>query len=246
MGDKIFLIGEKGSFFVDKDRDTNSEFGIIRSRQLGRVKPGSLVKTHTGNRFFVADAGYPDLVKRITRLPQIIMLKDMGSIVMYLGIKSTSKVLDAGTGSGVAACIFGSVAGNGSVFTYEIRGDFIKVAKKNIELFGLKNVRIVNSDIRKPIKQRNFDAALIDIPDPWDALPNVYKSVRVGARIATYSPSIIQIERTLKSLPDGLVAERLIQTEEKNWKNEVERDILRPESSGITHTAFLLFLRRIY
>ncbi len=245
MPDRILLISEKGHLYLDRDKDINTEFGIITSKQLKKAKVGSVIKTHTGNKFFVADATYPDLIRKITRLPQIIMLKDMGSIVVYLGIKSTSKVLDAGTGSGVAACIFGSVANQGSVLTYEMRKDFIKVAKKNIELFGLKNVKIINSDIREGPKQKNFDAALIDIPDPWNALKNVFPSLKPGARIATYSPSIIQIEKTLRSLPQGLRVERLIQANEIDWKVDVERDILRPESSSIVHTAFLLFMRKV-
>ena len=241
MSKKIFLIGEERDLFVDDDKDVNTEYGIIRSTQLKKAKKGAIIKTHKGNRFIAAEPMLPDLMKRIVRLPQIITLKDLGSIIVYGGIGETSKVLDVGTGSGVAACVIGSIAKKGVVVSYEIRKDFIRAAKKNIKLFGLENVKIINKDIKKGIKGRNFDFALIDVADPWDLIQNISKSVRVGGRICCYSPSIIQVEKTLRAAPDNLKAERLIQNNEINWKVDIKRDILRPESSGIMHTGFLLF-----
>ncbi len=245
MEKKVFLIGENAQIFVDKDRDTNTEFGIIKAEKLSKTKPGRMIKTHKGKKFFRVEMSTPDLARKVIRLPQIITLKDMGSIIMYLGIGPKSKILEAGTGSGLSTCVMGRMACEGSVTSYEMRKEFLKVAKKNIEMFGLSNVNLVNADIKRGVKGSEFDAVLLDLPDPWDVIPVVYKKLKIGGRICTYLPSIIQVENTIKRLNKGLVVERLIENNEINWKVDVERNILRPESSGILHTGFLLFIRKI-
>ena len=245
MEKRLFIINSDSAFFVDPLKDFNTEFGILHSSDLKKAKAGSQVKTHKGIKFFVIEPTIPDLVKKIIRLPQIITLKDLGSIIAYSGIKSNSKILEAGTGSGFSACVMASMARNGKVVSYEIRKDFAKVAKKNVTLFGLDNIKIINADIKDGIKERGFDFVLLDMPDPWKAVGLAAKGMKIGARICTYSPSIIQIEKTIRALPDTLKVERLMTVTENDWKVELDRDILRPQSDGLTHTAFLLFSRKV-
>ncbi|MCL5106926.1 MAG: methyltransferase domain-containing protein [Candidatus Parvarchaeota archaeon] len=243
--DKVFLLNENHSIFVDSKKESNTQFGIFKPSKIANKKPGSRVKTHNGNVFYVVEPGTPDLIKKIIRLPQIVTLKDVGSIVMYLGVKSDSKVFDAGTGSGVIACSIANLSKEIKVFSYEVRKEFMKVAKKNAELFALDNIKFTNQDVKQGIKEKNFDCGVLDLPDPWEVLPVITKNFKVGARIVTYSPSIIQVEKTIRSLPKNLKVERLVQNNEINWKVEIERDILRPESNGILHTGFLLFVRKV-
>lgn len=245
MEKKIFLINNEANLWLDPTKDSNTEFGIIKSFQLKKAKPGSKITTHTGKVFFVVAPSTPDLFRKMIRLPQIITLKDLGSILAYSGIKSDSKILEAGTGSGFATCFMAAVARNGKVVSYELRKEFAKVAAKNTKLFGLDNVSIINADIKNGVKQKDFDFILLDVPDPWAAIPSVLKSLKTGGRLCTYSPSIIQVEKTIKSLPSYMKIERLLNSVETNWKIELERDILRPESNGMTHTAFLLFSRKV-
>lgn len=242
---KIFLLNENNSIVIDGDKENNTQFGIFKPDKLKGKKPGSKVKTHNGNEFYIIEPKTPDLIKKIIRLPQIITLKDIGSIAMYLGVKNDSKIFDAGTGSGVVACSLANLSKDIKVYSYEIRKEFIKVAKKNAELFNLENIKFNNFDVKKGIKEKNFDCGVLDLPDPWEVLPVIEKNFKIGARIVTYSPSIIQVEKTLRSLPKNMKVERLIQNNEINWKTEIERDILRPESNGILHTAFLLFIRKV-
>ena len=242
---KILLINEKGFIFLDEDKDSNTQFGIIKSKALKKAKKGSKIKTHTGNIFYVVDPSAPDLVKKVIRLPQIITLKDIGSIIMYLGIKNGSKVFDAGSGSGVNACVIANLSREIKVYSYELRKEFMKVAMKNAALFELDNIKFLNEDVRKGIKEKGFDCGIVDLPDPWEVIPKIEKNFVIGARIVSYSPSIIQVEKTIRSLPKNFLVERLIQNNEINWKTEIERDILRPESNGILHTGFLLFIKKV-
>ncbi len=245
MERKLFLVGEGGYIFVDPEKDFNTEFGIISASDLKNAKPGKSIKTHKGSVFYVCEPNNIDLLKKMIRLPQIITPKDMGSIIMYGGVKSNSKILDAGTGSGFAACILSGIASAGKVISYEQRKDFARVAEKNKTFFGADNLKIVNSDIKSGVKEKNFDFALLDLPDPDEILPGISKNLKVGATVCCYLPSIIQIQKTIKSLPACMKISRLIQNLETDWKVDMDRNILRPESSGIMHTAFLLFVRKV-
>lgn len=242
--EKIFLLNDGGYIFMDTNKDNNTRFGIFKSKAISGKKPGSKIKTHNGNTFYIVEPTTPDLVKKVIRLPQIITLKDMGSIVMYLGIKNNSKIFDAGSGSGVAACSMASLSKDIRIFSYEKRKDFIKAAKKNAALFSVENIRFINSDVKNGIKEKNFDCGVLDLPDPWEVLPIIHNNFKVGARIVIYSPSIMQVEKTIKTLPPDFKTERLIQNNETNWKADIDRGILRPESAGILHTGFLLFIRK--
>ncbi len=242
--EKLFLVNGDESLVIDSKKDSNTQFGIFKAKNLQGKKPGSKIKTHKGDLFYVVDPSAPDLIKKVIRLPQIITLKDLGSLIVYLGIKNNSKVLDVGSGSGIAACVVAALSEKIKVFSYEIRKDFIKVAKKNADLFSVNNIKFINTDIKDGIKEKNFDCGIVDLPDPWNVIPMLFNNFKVGARIAAYSPSIIQIEKTIKSLPKEFKVERLVQNTETNWKVELDRDILRPESNGMLHTGFLLFIRK--
>ncbi len=241
---KILLINENTSIFVDTDKDNNTQFGIIKSKDLKKAKNNSKIKTHKGELFYVVQPSLPDLIKKVKRLPQIITQKDIGSIIMYLGIKDGGKVFDCGTGSGVTACTIASLSKSINVYTYEIRKEFIEVAKKNAQLFELKNVHFINKNVNEGIKEKGFEYGIIDLPEPWITLPKIKDNFNIGARIVTYSPSIIQIEKTLRALPECFKIERLIQNDEINWKADINRDILRPENNAVFHTGFMLFIRK--
>ena len=51
----------------------------------------------------------PDVLRKLTRGPQIITLKDAGIISAYTGISSGDLVVDAGSGSGFLAIYLGNL-----------------------------------------------------------------------------------------------------------------------------------------
>ena len=67
--------------------------------------------------------------------------KDIGLVIACTGMNRNDRVLDAGTGSGIAAIYFGGVAGK--VVTYEIRPEFARQAEKNVADAKLSNVQVV-------------------------------------------------------------------------------------------------------
>ena len=71
------------------------------------------------------------------------------------------EVLDAGTGSGIAAIYFGGITAH--VKTYEVRPDFSALAQKNIKEAKLDNVDVVAADVLSA--EGIYDVIHLDLPD---------------------------------------------------------------------------------
>lgn len=239
---RIFLMGENAIISAEEGKDINTEFGMIPANKLKGKKPGSPITTHKGIPFIVIEPSSMDRFRKFIRSPQIITLKDLGSIIAYTGINSKSKVLDAGTGSGFSACIFSTIAKK--VVSYEIREDFAKIAEKNKALFHAGNLKIIKGDVGSVLKESGFDVALLDLPEPLKVIDNVRQHVKIGGYVVCYLPSTIQVANLLRDVPNDIKVVKLLQNLELQWKVDVKSDILRPESSGITHTAFIIIMRR--
>jgi len=137
---KKILVAEEGKIFYVRDlsKDYHCQFGFIKKEDL-KKKDGSTVTTNTVKKLQILSPSFIDKYSRIKRLPQIIPLKDIGSIVATTGVNKNSKVVDAGTGSGALSFFLANIVKE--VTSYEIRKDFIKIAEENIEQLQLKNVK---------------------------------------------------------------------------------------------------------
>ena len=85
--------------------------------------------------------------------------KDIGIVIAYTGMNRDDVVLDAGTGSGVAAIYFGNIAR--SVKTYEVRPEFARLAEKNVRTARLDNVEVIAADMLEATGE--FDVVHLDL-----------------------------------------------------------------------------------
>ncbi|MBI2656191.1 methyltransferase domain-containing protein [Candidatus Woesearchaeota archaeon] len=245
MSVKKVLITKQGKKFYAKnlDGDLHTQYGFIKKEDLKKAKEGSLLKSNTSKEFFIFSPFFIDLYRKIKRDAQIIPLKDIGLIIAEAGINKESKVLDAGSGSGALACFLASIAKE--VATYEIREDFIEIVKSNLEFLGLKNVKIRNKDIYKEIEDKNIDAIILDVPEPWLAIENCSKALKPGGFLVSYSPSVPQVIDFVNAARknESFVYLKTIEIIEREW--EVEERRVRPKSKGIGHSGFLSFARKV-
>ena len=238
------LIGKDIYFIRAGDRKINTEFGIIDQSELLKKKFGDKIKTHSGEEFIIVKPNLIDILfKKTKRLPQIIMPKDASLILAYTGIASDSLIVDAGTGSGFLSMFLGYYCNKGKVVTYEKRPEFAKVARNNIELNGLKNVFVKEKDVLKGIDEKNVDLITLDLEFPEQIVENCFDSLKSGGWLVVYSPHIEQVIKVRKEI------ERLNFTQVKTIENiirewRVGRHTL-PEVSGVMHTGWLTFARKI-
>ena len=87
---------------------------------------GSQICTHLGAKFYLLQPTTEELVRYIRRSSQIIFPKDSGYIIMKLGVRPGSRVLEAGTGSGGLTLAFATMVGDsGRVYSYDVREDLV-------------------------------------------------------------------------------------------------------------------------
>jgi tRNA (adenine57-N1/adenine58-N1)-methyltransferase len=181
------------------------------------------------------------LLRKLKRGPQVVLPKDIGMIIAFTGVGKTSKVVDAGTGSGWLAISLANIAK--SVVTYERREEFAELAKNNVERSGLKNVKIRMKDIFEGIDEKNIDLITLDLADSEKVLEYAHKALKAGGFVAGYLPHAEQVSRFVKECErigfvDAFTIECIV-------REMLVRDQgFRPENVGLTHTAYLVFARK--
>jgi tRNA (adenine57-N1/adenine58-N1)-methyltransferase len=138
-----------------------------------------------------------------------------------------------------------AVGPQGHVISYEQRTDMQNLARKNLERVGLADrVEFKLRDIAEGFDETDVDAFFLDVPNPFDYIPQVRQALKPGGFFCSLSPTFNQIEKTLLALRRNRFA--FIETCElllRYFKPEPSR--LRPTDRMVAHTGFLVFARRI-
>ena len=235
------LISNKNKFLI---KDTNQNFqykgGFITKDKLKEAK--DKVITPKGEEFYFLEPEFIDEYENIKRGAQVISLKDVGAIITETGINGQSRVLDAGTGSAALTCYLAHIVKE--VVTYELRDDFAKVAKKNIDKLDLKNVKLEIRDIYEGIEEKDLDLITLDLREPWRAVKHCHKALRKGAFLVGYTPQITQaLELVNAAVENGFVLVKVKETAEREWR--LSGKVAKPITPMLSHTGFLSFLRKV-
>jgi len=244
-GEFVLLLSKEKSYLAEVGKGKlNLQEGMIDLKSLIKKKFGDVIKTHIGKKFTLVEPNLNDLLKKkMKRLPQIIMTKDAALILAYTGVKSGNLAVDAGCGSGFLAIFLANYIKPGKLVTYEINRQFAKVAKENIKSSGLKNIRFKMKDVRKGIDEKNVNLVTLDMQYCEKVVKHAYKSLKAGGWLVVYSPYVEQVKKVVKEI------EKMDFTQIKTVENIVRewqvRDHTLPMRSGIMHTGFLTFARKV-
>jgi len=220
--------------------------GVIKHDDIIGVPWGVRLESHSGHPFFVLQPGITDLVQAIKRTTQIMYPKDIGYIVLRLGVGPGRRVLECGGGSGGLTTVLAYLIGDtGCVYSYERNPETQQLARKNLRLFGLEQrVEFKLGDANEGFEERNLDAIFLDLPNPYDYLEQVRASLKGGGQFATLLPTMNQVELTLRALSHSNfafidVCEILLRHYKSDWSR------LRPVDRMVAHTGYLIFARSI-
>ena len=220
--------------------------GVIDLGSLVGKRYGEYVESHRGERFWILKPLIYDLITSFRRKTQVIYAKDMGLILVYAGIGPGSLVVEGGTGSGfLTAMLAYHVRPSGRVYSYEIREEFLKLAKRNLESAGLlEYVELKNKDITEGIDEVGVDAVVLDLATPWKAVPHAHRSLKGGGVFVSFSPTIEQVVKTSEALSQhGFIDVWTIEALVREYK--VKKGETRPEMRMIGHTGYITFARKI-
>ena len=220
--------------------------GVIKHDDIIGQPWGVRLESHSGHPFFVLQPGITDLVQAIKRTTQIMYPKDIGYIVLRLGVGPGRRVLECGGGSGGLTTVLAYLIGDtGCVYSYERNPEAQQLARKNLRLFGLEQrVEFKLGDANEGFEERNLDAIFLDLPNPYDYLEQVRTSLKGGGQFATLLPTMNQVELTLRALSQSNfafvdVCEILLRHYKSDWSR------LRPVDRMVAHTGYLIFARSI-
>ena len=238
----VLVCGDKYMQVKNLDEDYHCQFGAVSKSQLKKAKSGGTVKSNSGVQMHAFRPGFIDLYKKIKRAPQIIPLKDIGVILTEAGIGNQSVVVDAGTGSGALALFLANVAKK--VVSYEIREDFAAIAAENVKFLDIKNLKIKNRDVFKGIDEKNADAVILDLAEPWKATEAAGAALKAGGWLVSYSPTTPQVSDFIVSLKNnGFLHVKTVESIQREW--EFNERVVRPKSQPIGHSGFITFARKV-
>ncbi len=186
--------------------------------------------------------------RKLKRGPQVILPKDAGLIAAFTGVGSGDRCVDIGAGSGWLAVFLGNIVGkDGKVYSYEAREDFADLAERNAKKAGLDAiVEVIRKDASQGITQTEVDLVTLDCADSDKLLPQAFGALRKGGVCVGYLPHVEQVKQfvfTAQAPEVGFAVERVIEGIVRDW---LVRDRgCRPENTGLTHTGFLVFLRKL-
>ena len=226
-------------------RELHTHKGVVRLDDVLGLPYGSKVRSSTGQEFTVLRPTIRDYVLKMRRATQIIYPKDMGLILAFTGIGPGWRVVEGGTGTGaLTAFLAYHVRPDGHVYTYEVRPEFLEVAKKNIERLGLSDLMDFKlADITEGIEERDVDAVVLDIASPWEAVPHACEALRPSGSFASFSPTIDQAVNTVKALrKHGFVAIEVVECLLRHIRAEPGKT--RPEWLMRAHTGYMTFARK--
>ncbi len=139
----ILVYRDRRRKWLIRPKDTpklHTHLGILDVSALVGKEYGLRVNTTLGDELVVLRPTIEDLVLKLSRMTQVIYPKDLGLMMVKLGVRSGAKVIETGTGSGATTALLAYlVQPSGRVYTYDINPEFQEIAKRNVSKLGLES-----------------------------------------------------------------------------------------------------------
>ncbi len=182
-GDLVQLVGLSYKSFIftlQEGGEFHTHRGVIKHDDLIGRQWGTQIFSHNGSPFFILQPSFTDLLRGIKRATQIMYPKEIGYILLYMGIAPGQHVLEAGTGSGsFTSALAHAVGTTGRVYSYDVKESSQEIAKRSIAKLGfLDRIEFKIRDIKLGFDEKNMDAVFLDVSNPYDYLGQVREASR--------------------------------------------------------------------
>ena len=247
-GDYILLyLSQRKTYLVkvEAGKSFHTHKGFIKYDDLLGKEYGSMISSSLGVEFVALKPLLRDFIMKSVRKTQITYPKDIALIVMFSGIGPGSRVVEAGTGTGaLTTALAHFVKPKGKVYSYEIRGEFLETAEKNLKRACVIDfVELKNKDIIAGIDESDVDAVILDLATPWLIIPHAYTALKPCGTVVSFSPTIDQVVKTVEALKEnGFIDIETVECLVRGM--QVERGKTRPQTLMTGHTGYVTFARK--
>jgi tRNA (adenine57-N1/adenine58-N1)-methyltransferase catalytic subunit len=248
-GDLAQIVGLRHKHFIFPllpGGEFHTHRGIVKHDDLIGLPWGSQVFSHMGSPFFLLQPMLGDILTDLPRNTQILYPKEIGYIMITMGVGPGQRVMEAGTGSGsMTIALAYNVGPTGKVISYEQRPEMQNLARKNLVRMGMdERVDFKLRDIAEGFDETDADAFFLDVQNPYDYIPQVRAALKPGGFFCSLIPTYNQAEKLIQSLRRNKFAFiEMCEILLRYYKAEPSR--LRPTDRMVAHTGFLIFARRI-
>jgi tRNA (adenine57-N1/adenine58-N1)-methyltransferase len=247
-GDDIYLyLDRKRTYLVkvEPEKSFHTHKGYVQLGDLIGKEYGTRISSSMGIDFVALKPTLCDHIFKTSRRTQISYPKDISLIILHSGIGPGSRVVEAGTGTAaLTSAIAHYIRPTGRVYTYELRTEFQKNAKKNLERAGLLDfVELKEGDVTLGIEEKDVDAVILDMATPWLVIPHAYTALKGSGVLVSFSPTIDQVVKVVEALEEhGFVCVETVETLIRFM--QVARGKTRPQTVMTGHTGYLTFARK--
>jgi tRNA (adenine57-N1/adenine58-N1)-methyltransferase len=233
--------------------------GYLEHDRMIGAHEGVVVRSSSGATYVVFRPRLSEYALEMPRRSAIVYPKDVGIILVWADVYPGATVVESGMGSGsLTLALLRAVGPTGRVIVYEQRSDMIGAALANIGKFGdpggaiafdeegcPANLTVHEANVYEGIAETGVDRLVLDLPEPWRVLPHALDSLRSGGILACYSPSIIQVQRTIEAIEETRAFTQIESLEVLYRPWQIKGQAVRPVQQMVSHTAFLTFARRL-
>ena len=248
-GDDVLLyLDERRTYQVrvEAGKQFHTHKGFVELGDLiGRLY-GSPAVSSLGIKFYALRPLVRDRILKTDRRTQVLYPKDIGYLLLQMGIGAGSLVVEAGTGSGALTCALAdAVRPDGRVYSYEINPRFQRIAAGNVERAGLMgHVELKEGDVTGGIDEAGVDAVVLDMATPWLVIPYAYEALAGSGVFASFSPTIEQVMKTVSALRERPFVE--VETIELMLRRiTVAENKTRPQTVMIGHSGYITTARKV-
>ncbi len=251
-GERVTLTDQKGrrhSVVLRPDGVFHTTHGGVSHNDLIGQPEGCLARSVGSHQFLAFRPVLYEFTVSMPRGAAVVYPKDAAAILMQADIFPGARVLEAGVGSGaLTMALLRAVGTGGTVYSYERREEFAKVARKNIETFfggphPAWELRI--GDLVETRGPEEVDRVVLDMLAPWDCIASIAEVLTPGGFVCCYVATTTQMGRVMDTIRthEGFTEPWAREYEVREW--HAEGLAIRPAHSATSHTGYLVFARRL-
>lgn len=247
--DLVLLVSSDRKRFIvrlQRDGELHTHRGVVQHNAILDTTPGASVASHMGARFTILRPSWNEILMTLPRATQIVYPKDIGLILLKLGVAPGTRMIEAGSGSGVLTTAFARyVTPGGHLYSYEAREDMLDRARSNVQRTGLEDaVTFHQQSIEAGFEQTGVDALFLDVREPWLYLGQAAEAMAEGAFFGAIVPTVNQVVDMVSGFVGHPFTDvEVIELLERRYKPVPER--VRPLDRLTAHTGFLVFARHL-